>query len=510
MNGTKAFLLRLASLMLVSALAAGCEIISVKKAPPLEGERIEVRVEENTSDTVQQPQTLPTAKSRSRSRSASASASMTKAKANAKANSTFKAQAHASRTGEAVDAQSTGMAEALRGGQFSCDQWPLPFYSASHERPHGVLSQVLASRETPEGAGAGTGGCTEVRLASGMRSVEKILFGPVAQKERLFILGKGSCVHAVTPRGTVVWSASVAPSYKEERISFGGGIGCGRYVCVATAYGELFALDPATGKCVWHKELGAPTRSAPLVFQGKVAVVTLANQLEVFDEASGESLWSHSGTIEATHVLGGAMPSVSGRTLVVCYSSGEIVALDSSSGDVLWDTTCVAQRGTIENSAINGVAAPVISGNRVYVFAYGSGLNAFDLRTGQRLWSQPMEGSQTPCVCSREVLVVSADHKLLSFDKNTGVQRGCVDLPKPSQGIWAGPLLAGGRLWLCGKDALISADFSSPQKDRLLWHHDYRLRNCATGIAPIIWNGQLWCVTEQNTLIALYPHINSK
>ena len=73
--------------------------------------------------------------------------------------------------------------------------------------------------------------------------------------------------------------------------------------------------------------LGPPVRTPPTVSQGRVFVVTPDNELQVIDADTGELLWTHRGIEEIASLLGGGGPAVSGQTVIVTYSSGEIYAL---------------------------------------------------------------------------------------------------------------------------------------------------------------------------------------
>ena len=55
----------------------------------------------------------------------------------------------------------------------------------------------------------------------------------------------------------------------------------GGRVYVATGYGQVLALDAATGKEIWRQQVTAPVRGAPTVADGRVFAVTVDNELEV-------------------------------------------------------------------------------------------------------------------------------------------------------------------------------------------------------------------------------------
>ena len=94
--------------------------------------------------------------------------------------------------------------------------------------------------------------------------------------------------------------------------NLGGGIAYGGGTLYAsTGYAELRALNPASGKLLWQQKLDFPTRSAPLVAGGLVAVVTQNDLLLTFDAASGTPGWRFAGSagLASTTAVGDRGPA---------------------------------------------------------------------------------------------------------------------------------------------------------------------------------------------------------
>src|SRR3546814_18359741 len=77
-------------------------------------------------------------------------------------------------------------------------------------------------------------------------------------------------------------------------------------------------------------------RGAPVVSDGRVFVITLDNQMLVLNTETGERLWNHVGVQETAGLLGSASPAVARNTVVVPYSSGEVLALLTDDGRTVW------------------------------------------------------------------------------------------------------------------------------------------------------------------------------
>ncbi len=107
----------------------------------------------------------------------------------------------------------------------------------------------------------------------------------------------------------------------------------GSKIFVATAYRNVYALDKA-GNILWTKTLDTPARGAPAASNGMVVVVTQDNEVIGLNQSDGEQAWSFAGIAENAGLLSSANPAVSGSTVVVPFSSGEVMALDINTGEL--------------------------------------------------------------------------------------------------------------------------------------------------------------------------------
>jgi outer membrane protein assembly factor BamB len=148
-------------------------------------------------------------------------------------------------------------------------------------------------------------------------------------------------------------------------------------------YGELFALDRATGKVVWSKKTGTTSNSTPALWSSYV--IAPANDshgayLAAFAQKNGSRKWlTRLTTDQYAHVT---QPTVYGSTVYV--STGYVLyAVSASSGRILWHRTLTsAEYGNVDGPvAVSGGGEYVIAaGNDGYVYA----LNA---ATGKLAWN---------------------------------------------------------------------------------------------------------------------------
>ena len=84
---------------------------------------------------------------------------------------------------------------------------------------------------------------------------------------------------------------------------------------------------------LWAFKMSAPAHSAPTAAGGKVFVVSATNVLHAVNQADGTEAWQYPGHSGDGRRAFRASPAVSGDTVVVPYSSGEVIAFDAETGD---------------------------------------------------------------------------------------------------------------------------------------------------------------------------------
>jgi outer membrane protein assembly factor BamB len=140
--------------------------------------------------------------------------------------------------------------------------------------------------------------------------------------------------------------------------------------------------------------------------------------------------------------------------VVAGFGSGDLLALNTDSGQVLWtDNLGATATGLSELSAIVGL--PVIDQGRVFVGSLGGIVLSLDLPTGRRLWEKDFATDQTSWVAGDWVFQLSTDQRLAALSATTGQVKWARQLPpfknmkKLTQPIyWWGPVLAGSSLVL--------------------------------------------------------------
>jgi len=345
------------------------------------------------------------------------------------------------------------------------------------------------------------------KIGDGSSDDRRLLAQPLVVEGVVYTMDSLATVSAFdAARGGLLWRSDLEPEYEDDGY-FGGGIAydAGR-IYVSTGFARVFSLDAETGVVIWQQPVPAPIRAAPTAAKGRVFVVTLDNQTVALSAETGERLWNHSGLQEATGLIGGASPAVSGSTVIVPYSSGEIVGLLAENGRVLWSEslssiTRVDPLGDIAH--IRG--APVIDRGVVFAISHSGRMIAVDLRRGVRAWEVALGGIEMPWVGGEFIFVLTNDAQLVCLTRREGRIRWIRPLArfaKPEKQDdpihWAGPVLAGDRLIVAGSNR--QALSISPYSGEVLGVIDLP---DAVFLAPVVADNTLYFLTEGANLIAL-------
>jgi hypothetical protein len=174
------------------------------------------------------------------------------------------------------------------------DDWPQAGMGATHYPGNVTLSHPFSQ-------------VWSVDIGDGSSGNQRLFNPPIVADGRVYAMDADGRVAAFDAEsGRRVWRVR-ATSTAEDGNALGGGVayGDGR-LYVSTGFGDVLALDPASGDELWRAEVNGPIRSAPAFAAGQVFVISIDNQLEALDAASGRILWSHTGILEDAALLGGA------------------------------------------------------------------------------------------------------------------------------------------------------------------------------------------------------------
>jgi outer membrane protein assembly factor BamB len=136
--------------------------------------------------------------------------------------------------------------------------------------------------------------------------------------------------------------------------------------------GKVWVLDRSSGRLRWHKTIGSPVESSPIVRYGVDYFGSWNGNVYALDLRRRRVKWVFHGGYKIT-----SSAALAGRTLYIGDYGGRLLALDARTGRLRW------------HASVNGriYGTPAVSHGRVFVpSSDGNSLTAFSTR-GTRLWT---------------------------------------------------------------------------------------------------------------------------
>ncbi|MFT7311685.1 MAG: outer membrane protein assembly factor BamB, partial [Paracoccaceae bacterium] len=203
-------------------------------------------------------------------------------------------------------------------------QWTHRGGSALHKVTHPALGASLVRVWS---ADIGSGNSKRYRISA----------DPVVAEGRIYTLDSRAGVMAHSLTGKTLWSVDATPASDNNTDATGGGLafGAGR-LFVTTGFGELLALDPATGDVIWRQSFDASVSGAPTVQDDMVYVMARDNAAFAVRADNGRLAWTLPGAPSGSEMLSGAGPAVTERAAIFPSGNSELVAALTESGVRSW------------------------------------------------------------------------------------------------------------------------------------------------------------------------------
>lgn len=363
-----------------------------------------------------------------------------------------------------VEGQPTPMAPAapenlsvaISLGPQTGGDWTHRAGNARHLMPHAALSA------TPQRVWS-------ANIGSGSNRKNRISVAPVVADGRIFTIDSGTGVTATSISGGTLWSTDLTASFDKGGGQSSGGLAtAGGRVYATTGYGELVALDAASGAVIWRQRVDAPISGAPATDGEAVYVSGRDGSAWAINAADGKVIWQVIGTPGKTAYVGSAAPTIGDRAVIFPSAAGDLMAvLKIGGGTKVWQSSLAGKRlGRAYALTADVTGDAVIAGKTLFAGTGNGRTVAMSASSGERIWSAG-EGALGPvAVAGGSLFLVNDEAKLVRLDASTGEVIWAVEMPyftndkpKRRKGIFAhyGPVLAGGRIMVVSSDGLLRA-----------------------------------------------------
>lgn len=258
------------------------------------------------------------------------------------------------------------------------------------------------------------------RAGEGLSYHKITLAEPIIANDVIYTLDTNLTLFAIDAKtGDKKWKLKLTdretPALASMGLAYDSGI-----IYAVSGNGEISAVDE-TGTLIWQKELKAILRSAPIIQNKKLFVLSGNNDLFVLNTKDGSTLWQYKNIVTETNLMGMARPAIMGNTAIVPFSSGETIAFNINNGSVIWSESVFARRSFNQiNDLAHIVANPVIKDGIVYIISNANKTIAFNAETGSEIFSRPIGGQTTPSLIGNTLYIVTSEDKIVALNKHTG------------------------------------------------------------------------------------------
>ncbi|GAB3318645.1 outer membrane protein assembly factor BamB [Haliea atlantica] len=284
------------------------------------------------------------------------------------------------------------------GGWFSVDDDEDPRQPAELQD---IDESVKVSRRWSTGVGDGQG--------EGRYSLEPVIAG-----DRLYVASADGEVQALQrSNGKRLW---------ERELDRGLSGGVGHYsgdLFLGGADGSVLRLSADSGELIWQVPVSSEVL-APPQSNGRVVVAqTYDGKLHGLDFASGKRLWTHDSNMPVLTIRGTSTPILRDNLVFVGFATGRVLALDVATGAVQWEARVAIAQGRSEIERIVDIdGSMALAGGDLYAASYQGNLVAMEASSGRKLWQQPVSSVSGVSTGFGNVYVADEDGSVHAWLRN--------------------------------------------------------------------------------------------
>lgn len=303
------------------------------------------------------------------------------------------------------------------------------------------------------------------------------------------LVGAANGLHALDAQtGARRWHAKTS-----EAVAGAPSVVAGK-VYVVTRAGRIRAVNFATGKAVWPKptEVGSVVHAKPATDSKRLFLLANPAVVCAVRLRDGKVLWRYSTPVTRDFLVEGhGAPAVHRGVVFAGLSTGNLVALSSRDGGVVWERRLGAKRSgpyvDIDNTPVIG---RVGEESALFVTSHNDGLYALRSSNGGLLWRYRSQGLGQPLLAGGRVYSVSPAGALHIVDAKTGRRvLGRKLAGRPSGQV----VLAAERLLIPTAGGLQIVD---RQTGHTIWHV---VDEYGFGAAPLVRGDVVWALANNGT-----------
>jgi outer membrane protein assembly factor BamB len=190
---------------------------------------------------------------------------------------------------------------------------------------------------------------------------------------------------------------------------------------LGTSEGYVLSIDRLSGKLNWKARVGSEVLAAPAVAKGYVVARCVNGELYALSSSNGKVIWSDRQITPRLTLRGTSTPVISDDLVLSAYDNGKLIAYNLQTGRIIWQKSIsVASGRTTLERLIDIDADIVISDDIIYTVAFQGKLAAVALGSGQVLWSRDVDSYVGMAVDPYRIYLVDTNSQIWALDKSNG------------------------------------------------------------------------------------------
>jgi outer membrane protein assembly factor BamB len=240
---------------------------------------------------------------------------------------------------------------------------------------------------------------------------------PQLEADALFVAESRGTVEALDPAtGRSLWRREL----KGMRLSAGPSV-AGDLLLLGTLDADVIALKRADGAEVWRAKVSSEVLAPPVVAGGVVIARSVDGRTFGLAAANGERRWSFDRTVPTLTLRGVSAPLVTGDRVLLGMDSGRLAAVQVSDGTPLWEQAISVPSGRTELERLADIDAQLIDSLQgVLVASYGGDVTLVDPTDGEARWRRAIKSGTGVALGGNSVFVSDADGLVWALDASTG------------------------------------------------------------------------------------------
>jgi outer membrane protein assembly factor BamB len=250
---------------------------------------------------------------------------------------------------------------------------------------------------------------------------------PAVDSETIYAASRKGEIKAFTLDGELLWSNDFSEHESNQlnrSARFSGGITLAMdTLFIGTENAQVLAIDKNSGELKWLSGVSGEVLANPAYANGKIVVHTSRGDLIALDSRTGEQLWSLNNEQPNLTLRGSSAPSISQGGIIYGRADGFVTAALLETGQALWQLPIARPHGATELDRIVDVdMQPVISNGQIFALAYNGNLAAIDLLKGEQLWSTKYSGFNNITLSGNRLYLTDYRGWVYAVDRRTGDQ----------------------------------------------------------------------------------------